>query len=96
VNDGAVISDVVGGGPADKAGLKGGGKEIRFQASLVKVGGDVITKVDGKPITRDNDFSERITRFQPGDTVTLELYRGHDRRTARVTLSERPNSVASK
>jgi S1-C subfamily serine protease len=96
VNDGAVISDVVDGGPADKAGLKGGGKEIRFQASLVKVGGDVITKVDGKPITRENDFSERITRYQPGDTITLELYRGHDRRSARVTLSERPNSVASK
>jgi 2-alkenal reductase len=96
VNNGAVISDVVNGGPADKAGLKGGGKEIRFQASLVKVGGDVITKVDGKPITRDDDFSELITRYRPGDTVTLELYRGHDRRTARVTLSERPNSVSSK
>jgi S1-C subfamily serine protease len=96
VKDGAVISDVVNGGPADKAGLKGGGKEIRFQASLVKVGGDVITKVNGKPITRDNDFSELITRYRPGDTITLELYRGHDRRTAQVTLSERPNSVASK
>jgi 2-alkenal reductase len=96
VNDGALISDVVDGGPADKAGLKGGGKEIRFQASLVKIGGDVITKVNGKPITRENDFSEQITRYQPGDTVTLELYRGHDRRTAQVTLSERPNSVSAK
>jgi len=96
VRDGALISDVVNGGPADKAGIKGGGKEIRFQASLVKIGGDVITKVNGKPITRTDDFSEQITRYHPGDHVTLEVYRGGAKRTAEVTLSERPNSVSSK
>jgi S1-C subfamily serine protease len=96
VHDGALIADVVDGGPADKAGIKGGGKEIRFQASLVKVGGDVITKVGGKPITRSDDFSERITDYRPGDKVTLEIYRGGAKRTADVTLSERPNSVSSK
>jgi S1-C subfamily serine protease len=96
VHDGALIADVVDGGPADKAGIKGGGKEIRFQASLVKVGGDVITKVGGKPITRSDDFSERITGYRPGDKVTLEIYRGGAKRTADVTLSERPNSVSSK
>jgi S1-C subfamily serine protease len=96
VPDGALVSDVVNGGPADKAGLRGGDKEIRFQASLVKVGGDVITKVDGKPITRTDDFSKQITRYHPGDHVTLEIYRGGAKRTAEVTLSERPNSVSSK
>ena len=93
VDDGALIADVVENGPADKAGIKGGGKEIRFQASLVKLGGDVITKVNGRRVTRENDFSEQITRFQPGDTISLELYRGNERRTARVTLGERPDQV---
>ena len=96
VHDGALIADVVNGGPAEKAGLKGGGKEIRFQASLAKTGGDVITKVNGHPITRDDDFSHRITTFRPGDTITVEYYRGTAKRTAQVTLSERPNSVSSK
>jgi S1-C subfamily serine protease len=96
VHDGALIADVVNGGPAEKAGLKGGGKEIRFQASLVKVGGDVITKVNGRPVTRADDFSRRITTFRPGDTITLEFYRGTAKRTAQVRLSERPNSVSSK
>ena len=93
VEDGALIADVVENGPADKAGIKGGGKEIRFQASLVKLGGDVITKVNGRRVTRENDFSEQITRFSPGDTISLELYRGNERRTARVTLGERPDQV---
>jgi S1-C subfamily serine protease len=96
IREGALIADVVNGGPADKAGLKGGGKEIRFQASLVKVGGDVITKVDGHPITRADDFSDRITRYRPGDTISLEVYRGSSKRTVQVTLSERPTSVSSK
>jgi S1-C subfamily serine protease len=96
VSAGALIAEVVKGGPADKAGLHGGGKETRFQASLVKVGGDVITKVNGRPITRENDFSEQITRYRAGDTITLELYRGGQRREARVTLGERPASVPSK
>ena len=91
VENGALIADVVEDGPADKAGIKGGGKEIRFQASLVKLGGDVITKVNGRRVTRDNDFTEQITRFSPGDTISVELYRGSERRTARVTLGERPD-----
>jgi S1-C subfamily serine protease len=96
VDNGALIADIVNNGPADKAGLKGGGKEIRFQSSLVKVGGDVITRVNGKRIGPGNDFSSLVTRFRPGDTITVEVYRGGDRRTARVTLTERPNSLPSK
>ena len=93
VEDGALIADVVEDGPADKAGIKGGGKEIRFQASLVKLGGDVITKVNGRRVTRENDFSEQITRFQPGDTISLELYRGRRAPHGAVTLGERPDQV---
>jgi len=93
VDEGALIADVVKDGPADKAGIKGGGKEVRFQATLVKLGGDVITKVNNRRVTRENDFSEQITRFKPGDTITLELYRGQEQRTAHVTLGERPDQV---
>jgi S1-C subfamily serine protease len=96
VRDGAIVADVVKGGPADKAGIKGGNKEIRFQTSLVKTGGDVITKINGKPLTRQDDFSARITTYQPGDTVALEIYRGGQKRTVSVTLGERPSQVPTK
>jgi S1-C subfamily serine protease len=96
VKNGALIADVVKGGPADKAGLRGGGKETRFQASLVKLGGDVITKVDGRPLTRDDDFSSRITNYKPGDTVRLEIYRDGQRKEVSVTLGERPSLVPNK
>ncbi|MFL5918589.1 MAG: S1C family serine protease, partial [Gaiellaceae bacterium] len=89
VDSGALISDVVDGGPGDKAGLQGGGKETRFQTSLVKTGGDVITKVNGRQITRRNDFSRQLERYTAGDKVSLEVYRGSRRRTVQVTLGER-------
>ena len=90
VDHGALVADVVKGSPSDKAGIRGGGKEIRFQASLVKPGGDLITKVDGVTITRERDLGDLISRHRPGDSVKLELYRGHQRREATVELGERP------
>ena len=90
VAHGALVADVVKGSPADKAGVRGGGKEIRFQASLVKPGGDLITKVNGVTITRERDLGDLISRHRPGDSVKLELYRGHQRREATVELGDRP------
>jgi S1-C subfamily serine protease len=96
VNEGAIVAEVVEDGPAAKAGIKGGGREVRFQATLVKTGGDVVTKLNGRRVTRETDFSELITQFEPGDRVVLELYRGDQRRTATVTLGERPEKVSAR
>ena len=60
----------------------------------MKLGGDVITKVNGQPVTRDNDFSELITRFEPGRHGSRSSSTGaSERRTATVTLGERPDKV---
>jgi S1-C subfamily serine protease len=93
VDQGAIVVDVVNGGPADKAGIKGGGKEIRFQATLVKPGGDVIVAVNDRKISRQHDLSELISRFRPGDVVTLKIIRGGKEREVRVELGARPATV---
>ena len=90
VKQGALVVEVVNGGPADKAGIKGGGKEIRFQTTLVKPGGDLITKVNGQQVTSRHDISELISKDQPGEIVSLEVYRGGQRRNVKVKLGERP------
>jgi S1-C subfamily serine protease len=95
VEQGALVATVAKGGPADKAGIKGGGKEIRFQATLVRPGGDVITRVNGRRITRETDLSDLISRYRPGESVTLELYRSGQRRQLKLTLGERPNKLPS-
>jgi S1-C subfamily serine protease len=93
VSRGALVAEAVEGGPAAKAGIKGGGKQIRFQVTVVKPGGDVITKVNGTPVTQKHDIAELIAAMQPGDTVTLDVYRGNAHRTVKVKLGERPSDL---
>jgi len=90
---GALITDVVSGSPADKAGLKGSTGETTFQLQHIKTGGDVVIAVDGKPVFQNNDLSELIALHKPGDTVTLDVLRDGQHATVDVTLGSRPADV---
>jgi len=92
VGKGAWVQEVNSGGPAQKAGIKGGGSEQTFQAQSFRTGGDVITKVAGKPVQDSAQLADVISQFKPGDTVALEIHRGGDTREIRVKLGERPLS----
>jgi S1-C subfamily serine protease len=92
-DSGALISDVVDGGPADKAGLRGSSDETTFQLQRVKTGGDLIVAVDGKPVVSNDDLSELVATHEPGDGVTLEVIRDGDRRQIKLTLGARPDDV---
>ena len=58
--EGALVSSVEKGSPADKAGL---------------MSGDVIQQVNGKPIVSSGDLPAVIGLATPGDTVTLVVWR---------------------
>jgi S1-C subfamily serine protease len=95
VDHGAWVQDVVPNGPADDAGVRGGGQETRFQASTFRPGGDVITKVGGTPVQHADDLSEVISGYDPGQDVKLEIHRGGQTKTVTVKLGERPLSGTS-
>ena len=90
VDKGAWIQDVNAGGPAERAGLHGGGSQVTFQAQAYRTGGDVITKVAGEPIEDSAELADLIADYKPGDEVTLEIHRNGDTRTIKVKLGERP------
>jgi S1-C subfamily serine protease len=90
VERGAMITDVVAGGPAEKAGLKGGNRQIQVGNTLLVVGGDVITQIDKFNVADADDLIKHIRERKPGDTVTLKTYRDGKEREVRVTLQERP------
>jgi 2-alkenal reductase len=92
-DSGAMVTDVVNGSPADKAGLHGATGETTFELQHVKTGGDVILAVDGKPVHANNDLSELIAGYKPGDTVTLNILRGGNTQAVQVTLGARPADV---
>jgi S1-C subfamily serine protease len=90
VDKGAWVQEVNAGGPAEKAGIRGGGSPVTFQAQAFRPGGDVITKVAGKPVESSAELADLIADFKPGEEVPLEIHRNGDTREIKVRLGERP------
>jgi 2-alkenal reductase len=87
--NGAYVVAVTEGGPADKAGIKGGDTATSFNYLLA--GGDLIIGFDGKPVDSfDQMISYLITTKSPGDTVVLTVLRNDETLEIIVTLGERP------
>ena len=91
VDHGSWIQQVTDGGPAKRAGLRGGSdKAIRFEAQPYQTGGDIITKVGGRGIRNSDDLSEAVSAHAPDAKVAVEYWRDGKRRVAQITLAKRP------
>jgi len=90
IERGAMIAEVVKGGPAEKAGLKGGNQKIQVGNMIVWVGGDIVVKVDQHDVKTNDELIHYIREKKPGDTILLKVYRNGDFVDVKVTLGERP------
>jgi S1-C subfamily serine protease len=90
VSSGALISKVEPSSPAEKAGLKGGDNNIRFQAQPVTTGGDVIVAIDGKQVTSSAGVARLIADRRPGETLNFEIIRDGSHENVDLTLGTRP------
>jgi putative serine protease PepD len=79
-NGGADVNDVIGGGPADKAGLRKG---------------DTIVTIGGADVREPDDVAAAVNARKPGDKVAVVVERGGDRRTLTVTLGAQPRKVST-
>jgi len=82
---GVVLSDIMAGSPADKAGLKER---------------DIVLAIDGQPLPRLKPdrivagyFGQELLRHRPGDAVTLNVLRDGTRRDFAVILADEPKLV---
>ncbi|MFT2719871.1 S1C family serine protease [Deinococcus sp. A31D244] len=85
---GLVIGEVTPGTPAARAGLQGGTRTEAFRGGAIRLGGDVITAVNGKPVDALEDLQAGLIDRKEGDTVTLTVVRGGESREVKVTLDE--------
>jgi S1-C subfamily serine protease len=75
VSRGLLVENVYAGSPAAKAGIKEGSADVIVSGESYVVGGDVITAVDGLPVSSETRFRDLIASKKPGDTVRLQIYR---------------------
>ncbi|HEY1561126.1 MAG TPA: Do family serine endopeptidase [Caulobacteraceae bacterium] len=73
---GAVVADVVPGGPAQKAGV---------------VSGDIVVGVNGQAIANYTEMTREIAKVPAGDVARLDLYRDGKERSVDVRTALRPS-----
>jgi S1-C subfamily serine protease len=90
VERGAMIVEVVKGGPAEKAGLRGGNRRVQVGNSMILVGGDIVVEMDGNKVVSSDELIRMIRDRTPGDRIELKVLRNGKSLTIKVTLGEKP------
>ncbi|HLC26113.1 MAG TPA: PDZ domain-containing protein, partial [bacterium] len=75
---GALVSEVIAGGPAERAGIQRG---------------DLITSFDGKPIKQVIQLPSLVASISPGKQVEIGVLRQGEEQNFRVTIKEMPEKI---
>jgi S1-C subfamily serine protease len=96
VTRGALLADVVPGGPADKAGLRGSDKSLSFQGEEIDTGGDVVVGVNKERVRSGDDLVRIVTNeLKPGTRAVFTVVRGERQLQIPLLVSQRPNGPSS-
>jgi serine protease Do len=76
--EGVFVTDAPAGGAANIAGIKKG---------------DIVTKINGTKVTSGPEMVEQVTRYKPGDKITVTYIRDGKENTATLTLKNRAGNT---
>ena len=90
VKEGLLVSEVDEKSNAYKAGLKGGTEAVRFTrtSQIFYIGGDIITAINGTPVSSSADYNSVLESTKPGDTAIVSVIRGSERIDLKIVLEE--------
>ncbi|HEX7255812.1 MAG TPA: trypsin-like peptidase domain-containing protein [Gaiellaceae bacterium] len=90
---GLLVVRVYQGSGAAEAGINAGTREVVIDGVSYLLGGDFIVEIDGKPVSAAQDLRRAIMGKEVGDEITIEAFRGDDRRSFKVKLGRQPASA---
>jgi len=90
---GLLIVQVVPGGSAERAGLRGGTERAYLGNMPIMTGGDLIVAIDGQDVQSQQDLSQIMNNHRAGDTVRITVYRGKRKLDVTVALGEAKQEV---
>jgi len=90
---GLLIVQVVPGGAADRAGLRGGTERAYLGNIPIMLGGDLIVAIDGQRVDDQQALAQMMNSHRAGDTVRITFYRGKKKMEATVMLGEAREQV---
>jgi S1-C subfamily serine protease len=89
VSSGLLVSRTARGGLAEKAGLRQGSEPVQCGRSVIYLGGDIITSVNGMKTNTLADLYSSLEACKPGDMVNVEIIRSGRTSTLQITLADR-------
>ena len=90
---GLLIVQVVQGGAADQAGLRGGTERAYLGNIPIMIGGDLIVAIDGQRIDDQQALAQIMNNHRAGDSVRMTIYRGKNKMAVTVSLGEAREQV---
>ncbi|MDR0494913.1 MAG: trypsin-like peptidase domain-containing protein [Treponema sp.] len=89
VDSGLLVSRTQRGGLADRAGLRQGSDPVQNGRSVISLGGDIITAVEGIKTKSWSDLYSALENHKPGDRVKVDIIRGGKPFSLEITLADR-------
>ncbi len=94
VERGLLVAQVYQDSPAAQAGLRGARREVIVGNRRYLTGGDIITAVDGHPMTTWENLSAYLEeKTDIGQAITLTIVRDGNEQTVSATLADMPESL---
>jgi S1-C subfamily serine protease len=91
VDVGVLISEATAGGAAEKAGIKGGAREVSVRGNMVREGGDIIVSIDGHAIRQFEDLlSYIVMETEVGQEIAVGIVRNGREQVVKAVLEARP------
>jgi S1-C subfamily serine protease len=89
---GLLVATVQPGSGAAAAGLRAGTNTAVVSGESWPVGGDLIVSADGVPLSSIDQLRDLIAAKNPGQSISLEVYRGTEKLTLNVKLGRQPSA----
>jgi S1-C subfamily serine protease len=91
-NHGLLVGSVEPGSGAAAAGLRAGTQTAVVSGESWPIGGDLIVSADGESLKSVDQLRDLIAAKSPGQSLSLEVYRGTKKMTVNVKLGRQPSS----
>lgn len=88
--DGLLVEVIEPQSPAEKAGLRGGRQELELDGRAFLLGGDIVTRINGRPIDSSTALAEAMRALRVGGEIEIRVFREGSYRDVRYSLPERP------
>lgn len=90
IQKGVMVVEVIRGSPADRAGLRGGHRQVIIGGLRLLLGGDIITAIDEHEISSMKQLVGLLDKLKVGQTVNLQIFRDSRPLELNALLAERP------